>query len=113
MDDAAGHTAQPANTVLVDFTGRAVIVTGGTRGIGRGIAEAFLATGADGLVCGRNEAEQPPEGGGRRAVFPAADVRDAAQAATVTQAAVDAFGRLDVLVNNAGGAPNAGAAPAA
>ena len=110
MDDAAGHTAQPENTVPVDFTGRAVIVTGGTRGIGRGIAEAFLAAGADVLVCGRNEPEQLPEAGGRRAAFAAADVRDAAQAATVTQAAVDAFGRLDVLVNNAGGAPNADAA---
>jgi NAD(P)-dependent dehydrogenase (short-subunit alcohol dehydrogenase family) len=116
MDDAPGHTAQPTNTgqptntVPVDFTGRAVIVTGGTRGIGRGIAEAFLAAGADALVCGRNEPGRLPEAGGRRAVFVAADVRDAAQAATVTQAAVDAFGRLDVLVNNAGGSPNADAA---
>ena len=93
----------------VDFTGRAVIVTGGTRGIGRAIAEAFLAAGADVLVCGRTEPGHLPAGGGRRAVFTAADVRDAAQAAAVTAAAVDAFGRLDVLVNNAGGSPNADA----
>jgi NAD(P)-dependent dehydrogenase (short-subunit alcohol dehydrogenase family) len=92
-----------------DFTGRAVIVTGGTRGIGRAIAEAFLAAGADVLICGRTEPGHLPAAGGRRAVFTAADVRDAAQAATVTQAAVDAFGRLDVLVNNAGGSPNADA----
>ena len=107
MDDAAGHAGEPGP---VDFTGRAVIVTGGTRGIGRGIAEAFLAAGAGVLVCGRNEPGRLPEAGGRRAVFAAADVRDPAQAATVTGAAVDAFGRLDVLVNNAGGSPNAEAA---
>jgi len=93
----------------VDFTGRVVIVTGGTRGIGRAIAEAFLAAGADVLVCGRTEPGHLPAAGGRQAVFTAADVRDAAQAATVTGAAVDAFGRLDVLVNNAGGSPNADA----
>jgi NAD(P)-dependent dehydrogenase (short-subunit alcohol dehydrogenase family) len=93
----------------VDFTGRAVIVTGGTRGIGRAIAEAFLAAGADVLVCGRTEPGHLPAAGSRQAVFTAADVRDAAQAAAVTAAAVDAFGRLDVLVNNAGGSPNADA----
>jgi len=94
----------------VDFTGRAVIVTGGTRGIGRVIAETFLAAGADVLVCGRNEPEQLPAAGERRPVFTAADIRDPAQAKAVVDAAVEAFGRLDVLVNNAGGAPNADAA---
>jgi NAD(P)-dependent dehydrogenase (short-subunit alcohol dehydrogenase family) len=98
------------DTGPVDFTGRAVIVTGGTRGIGRVIAEAFLASGAGVLVCGRNEPEQLPAAGGRLAVFTAADIRDPSQAKTVVDAAVDAFGRLDVLVNNAGGAPNADSA---
>ncbi len=104
MDSPAGP-ARPA-----DFTGRAVVVTGGTRGIGRVIAETFLAAGADVLVCGRNEPERLPASGGRSAVFTAADVRDPAQARAVADAAVDAFGRLDVLVNNAGGSPNADAA---
>jgi NAD(P)-dependent dehydrogenase (short-subunit alcohol dehydrogenase family) len=104
MDDAAGRAGP------VDFSGRAVIVTGGTRGIGRGIAEAFLTAGADVLVCGRNEPGRLPQAGRRRAVFAAADVRDPAQAPVVVGAAVDAFGRLDVLVNNAGGSPNADAA---
>ncbi len=94
----------------VDFTGTAVIVTGGTRGIGRVIAETFLASGADVLVCGRNEPGQLPAAQERRAVFTAADIRDPAQAKAVVDAAVDAFGRLDVLVNNAGGAPNADSA---
>jgi NAD(P)-dependent dehydrogenase (short-subunit alcohol dehydrogenase family) len=95
---------------LADFTGRAVIVTGGTRGIGRVIAETFLSCGADVLICGRNEPEQLPAASGRPAVFTAADVRDPAQAKAVVGAAVDAFGRLDVLVNNAGGSPNADSA---
>jgi len=98
-----------------DFTGRAVLVTGGTRGIGAGIAAAFLAAGADVLVCGRT----PPAdetalaaAGGRRAVFSQADVRDPAQADRVVAETADRFGRLDVVVNNAGGAPYAEAATA-
>ena len=103
----------------LDFHGRAVVVTGGARGIGRGITEAFLAAGADVVVCGRSEvaeADLPTgvdaAGTSRRAVFHAADLRDAEQAAAVVTAAADRFGRLDVLVNNAGGSPNAEAATA-
>jgi NAD(P)-dependent dehydrogenase (short-subunit alcohol dehydrogenase family) len=97
------------------FAGQAVLVTGGTRGIGAGIAEAFLAAGADVLVCGR---KPPPDGsalpaaGGRAAVFSQADVRDAAQASEVVAETAERFGRLDVVVNNAGGAPYAEAASA-
>jgi NAD(P)-dependent dehydrogenase (short-subunit alcohol dehydrogenase family) len=98
------------HTGLADFTGRGVIVTGGTRGIGRVIAETFLVSGADVLVCGRNEPGQLPAAGGRQAVFTAADVRDPSQARAMVAAALDAFGRLDVLVNNAGGSPNADSA---
>jgi NAD(P)-dependent dehydrogenase (short-subunit alcohol dehydrogenase family) len=94
----------------VDFTGRAVIVTGGTRGIGRAITESFLAAGADVLVCARNEPGELPVAAGRTAAFTAADVRDPEQAKSVVAAAADRFGRLDVLVNNAGGSPNADAA---
>lgn len=94
----------------VDFGGRAVVVTGGTRGIGRVIAQSFLAAGADVLVCGRNEPRSVPAAAGRTAEFARADVRDPDQARHVVDAAVDAFGQLDVLVNNAGGTPNADAA---
>jgi NAD(P)-dependent dehydrogenase (short-subunit alcohol dehydrogenase family) len=94
----------------VDFTGRVALVTGGTRGIGFAIARTFLEAGADVLVCGRSEPEELPAAGGRIAEFRAADVRDPGQAAGLVDATVQRFGRLDVLVNNAGGAPSAEAA---
>jgi len=98
----------------LDFSDAAVLVTGGARGIGRGIAEAFLAAGAQVTVCGRTGPEDAalPAGGGRRAAFVAADVRDASQAAAAVTAAFERHGRLDVLVNNAGGSPAVAAADA-
>jgi NAD(P)-dependent dehydrogenase (short-subunit alcohol dehydrogenase family) len=90
--------------------GRAVVVTGGTRGIGAAIARRFLAAGADVLVCGRTVPDEPPSCGERTAAFVSADVRDPEQAGAVVDAAVERFGRLDVLVNNAGGAPSADSA---
>jgi len=98
----------------IDLTGKAVVVTGGARGIGRGITEAFLSAGADVTICGRNEpsADEVPEAGGRRAGFVRADVRDAEQAASVVATALERHGRVDVLVNNAGGSPAVAAAEA-
>ncbi|WP_434446924.1 SDR family oxidoreductase [Lentzea sp. E54] len=90
--------------------GRVVIVTGGTRGIGAVIARRFLEEGADVVVCGRSETAEPPTGGGRSAVFVQADIRRPEEAERVVRTAVDRFGRLDVLVNNAGGAPPADSA---
>jgi NAD(P)-dependent dehydrogenase (short-subunit alcohol dehydrogenase family) len=90
--------------------GKAAIVTGGTRGIGAVIAARMLAEGASVVVCGRTEPEQLPAAGGRAAVFVRADVREPDQAAALVNAAVERFGRLDIVVNNAGGSPNADAA---
>jgi NAD(P)-dependent dehydrogenase (short-subunit alcohol dehydrogenase family) len=96
---------------MPDFTGRAVLVTGGTRGIGAAIARSFLDAGADVVVCGRGEPASPPAGaGGRTARFMAADLRDAEAAAALVKRATASMGRLDVLVNNAGGSPEADAA---
>jgi NAD(P)-dependent dehydrogenase (short-subunit alcohol dehydrogenase family) len=89
----------------LDFAGRAVLITGGSRGIGRGIAEAFLAAGADVAVCGRKEPDRLPNAGGKSAIFVGADVREAEQVEKMVDEAVERLGRLDVLVNNAGGAP--------
>ena len=97
-----------------DYTGRAVIVTGGTRGIGTEIARAFLRAGAEVLVCGRTEPDDGalPEAGGRAARFTRADVRDPDQARKLIGEAVERYNRLDVLVSNAGGSPSAAAATA-
>jgi NAD(P)-dependent dehydrogenase (short-subunit alcohol dehydrogenase family) len=98
-----------------DYRDRAVVITGGTRGIGAGIARAFLSAGADVLVCGRTPPadDSPlPHADGRTAEFCAADVRDPDQAAGLITAAMDRFGRLDVMICNAGGSPEAAAAAA-
>jgi NAD(P)-dependent dehydrogenase (short-subunit alcohol dehydrogenase family) len=92
---------------------KTVIVTGGAKGIGRAIAERFLGAGADVVVCGRQAPEQGlPRAGDREAVFVAADVREPEQIDALVCATTDRFGRLDVLVNNAGGSPFADAAKA-
>ena len=96
----------------LDYEGCAVVVTGGTRGIGAGIASAFAAAGARILVCARNEPTPPLPGGFGSADFIRADVRDPDQAAALVRAAIDRYGRLDVLINNAGGAPPVPAATA-
>jgi NAD(P)-dependent dehydrogenase (short-subunit alcohol dehydrogenase family) len=94
----------------LDFTGRVALITGGSRGIGRGIAEAFLASGADVAVCGRKAPDELPSAGGKSAIFVGADVRDAEQVEKMVDEVIERLGRLDVLVNNAGGAPFAEAA---
>jgi NAD(P)-dependent dehydrogenase (short-subunit alcohol dehydrogenase family) len=101
-------------TQAIDFSGTVVVVTGGSRGIGRAVAEAFLDAGAEVAICGRNEpaGDELPAAQGRRAAFFPADVRDAEQAASVVAATVERFGHLDVLVNNAGGSPAVPAAEA-
>ena len=96
----------------LDMSGKVVIVTGGGRGVGKGIAERFLEAGADVVICGRNEPEKLPEAGGRAAVFTSGDVKEVEQIAAVVAFVKERFGRLDVLVNNAGGAPLADAATA-
>jgi NAD(P)-dependent dehydrogenase (short-subunit alcohol dehydrogenase family) len=96
----------------LDMTGKVVIVTGGGRGVGRGIAERFLEAGAEVVICGRQSPESLPGHAGRLAHFVAADVRELEQTLAVVVFAMQRFERLDVLVNNAGGSPAAAAATA-
>lgn len=92
--------------------GSVVLVTGGAKGVGRGISEAFLATGATVIACGREAPAELPDVDGNSARFIACDVRDAAAVDALFLAIAAEHGRLDVLVNNAGGAPFALAAKA-
>ncbi len=93
-----------------EFADRIVLVTGGTKGIGRGIAEGFLGADAIVIVCARKAPESIPRAGGREAEFIACDVREAEALRDLVQAIVLRHGRIDVLVNNAGGSPAVDAA---
>ncbi len=96
----------------LDMTGQVVLVTGGGKGVGRGIATRFLTAGAEVVICGRTAPETVPDGAGRQAVFVAADVRQIDDIDKLISATIERFARLDVLINNAGGSPIAAAAAA-
>jgi len=103
-------TPLPETTVRLD--GQVAIVTGGTRGIGAGIATALLEAGCEVVVCGRTEPAELPAGGGRVALFMACDVRKHEAVNTLVDAVGERFGHIDILVNNAGGSPPADASTA-
>lgn len=91
------------------LSGKVAAVTGGGRGIGRAIALAFAREGADLCVVARTRDEveavaEEVRAAGRRALAVAADVTDRAQVETMAAQVRGMFGRMDLLVNNAGGA---------
>ena len=87
--------------------GRKAIITGGDSGIGRAVALAFAREGADVLVSYYNEEEDAAEtrrlieSAGRQAVLMPGDIKDPAHCRAIVDKAVEAFGRVDILVNNA------------
>jgi NAD(P)-dependent dehydrogenase (short-subunit alcohol dehydrogenase family) len=96
----------------LDFDGRVVIVTGGGRGVGRGVSERFLQAGALVVVCSRRKPEAMPFNEDGEADFIGCDVREPEQIEHAVDEVLKRFGRVDVLVNNAGGSPYAEAATA-
>src|SRR5262245_57485735 len=94
---------------LFDLSGRVALVTGGSRGIGKAIARGFAEAGANIVLVSRNEGElekvsdEIGQATGVKVSPVAADLSHRAEAKAVADRALDAFGRVDVLVNNAGG----------
>ncbi|RKT54512.1 SDR family NAD(P)-dependent oxidoreductase [Saccharothrix australiensis] len=96
----------------MELDGKVAVVTGGSRGIGRRIVERFLDEGASVVFSGRDgmagERTRKELDVGDRALFVAGDVTRRQDAERMVDAAVERYGRLDVLVNNAGGMPGFG-----
>lgn len=100
---------------VLDFSGKVVLVTGGVSGIGAGISARFLEAGAVVVACSRRTPASLPSHAGRTAEYIACDVRKAAECTQLVDQVVARYGRLDALINNAGGGaemPSAEADPA-
>jgi 3-oxoacyl-[acyl-carrier protein] reductase len=93
---------------VIDLTGKAALITGGSRGIGKAIALRLARQGADVAFSYRGNAEAAKataaeiEAIGTNALAVQGDVRDPESAEAVVKAALEAFGKVDILVNNAG-----------
>ena len=83
----------------LDLGGRVVLVTGGVRGVGAGISAVFAGQGATVITCARRPVEGLPY------EFHPCDVRDPDAVGALIDTVFDRHGRLDVVVNNAGGSP--------
>jgi NAD(P)-dependent dehydrogenase (short-subunit alcohol dehydrogenase family) len=93
----------------LNLAGRRALVTGGSKGIGRGIAEELVAEGVHLAICARNPGEveaaaEKLRASGGTVHAQVSDVTDPAQVADLVARSVEALGGLDILVNNAGGA---------
>jgi NAD(P)-dependent dehydrogenase (short-subunit alcohol dehydrogenase family) len=113
--DACSRTHQEVAVVLerttFDLTGRVALVTGGTRGLGRAMVDGFARAGADVVVASRNGdacievADEVARETGVRTIGHAVHVGRWADLGALVDASYDHFGRVDVLVNNAGMSP--------
>ena len=88
---------------------KVALVTGGTRGIGLAIVRRLLGDGWDVTTCGRTPPAAPIVAAGRAATFVACDIRDPEAVATLIADMAARSGRIDLVVNNAGGSPQAAA----
>jgi len=89
--------------LTIDFTGKVALITGGTKGVGLGIAQRYADAGARVVVCARNIPDNLPSDWEAIAL----DLQDPASAKALVDGVVERHGSIDILVNNAGGAPAA------
>lgn len=93
---------------LFDLTGRVALVTGGNKGLGRAMARGLARAGADVFLASRSEEELKAslasvlEGTGRRGAYRVTDMTEREQVNALAKAALDHFGRVDIVINNAG-----------
>ena len=98
----------PFENTIFDLTGRAALVTGGSRGIGKATAKGFAEAGADVFLCSRHEEELMAAAAdirkatGGRVEYLAADMTRRDDVRRLAETAVAALGKIDILVNNAG-----------
>ena len=90
---------------MTSLKNHTIVVTGGTRGIGLGIAKRFMADDAQVVIGARSTPGNIPSVGDNTAHFLEVDVRDPESSQSLIDFAVEKTGRLDVLINNAGGSP--------
>jgi NAD(P)-dependent dehydrogenase (short-subunit alcohol dehydrogenase family) len=105
----AGTTQNSAMSVkrLFDLTGRVAIITGGSIGLGRQMAEGLAEMGANLVLCARKaercqQAAEELQQLGIKAVSLACDVRNQASVQELVDATISQFGKIDILINNAG-----------
>lgn len=96
----------------IDMAGKVVMVTGGAKGVGDGIVDVFLRAGAELEICGRTVPDELRSWEGRTPTFRAVDVREEDQVQGWVDDIMARHGRIDVVINNAGGAPFSDFAPA-
>jgi len=87
------------------FKNKSVLVTGGTKGIGKGIAESFLMEGAKVFVLSRNPPKRKVSKKGNSANFVACDIRDHSSVEIALKDILSQTKTIDILINNAGGSP--------
>jgi NAD(P)-dependent dehydrogenase (short-subunit alcohol dehydrogenase family) len=110
---SGGATCNVNTSKLFDLSGRVAIITGGSVGLGRQMADGLAEMGASLVLCARKkerclQAAVELQAGGAKVLALACDVKDPASIQNVADATLDHFGRIDILINNAGtswGAP--------
>jgi NAD(P)-dependent dehydrogenase (short-subunit alcohol dehydrogenase family) len=98
----------PYKNTIFDLSGRAALVTGGSRGLGKAMARALADAGADLFLCSRHAeemkkaADEIRDATGVRVEYVAADMTARGDVLKLAEAAIGALGKVDILVNNAG-----------